>query len=146
LQKSLANTGQSLAVGWSPRPDRFLAAADLVIENAGGLTSLEACAAGAALVSYRAIPGHGRDNVRALVQAGITAAPSDDDELVAVVGALLEDAAARADQRRAAALLFAHDPAERILAIAAASGRSGATAARPSATAVVAAPATTSST
>jgi UDP-N-acetylglucosamine:LPS N-acetylglucosamine transferase len=146
LQATLARAGTSLAVGWTPRADRYLAAADVVVENAGGLTSLEACAAGAALVSYHPIPGHGRDNVRAMVQAGFTAAPTNDTDFIAMIDQLVHDPAVGQAQRVAAAELFRYDPAERILAIAAEAGRSGITAATRNDTAAVAPPATTSST
>src|SRR5256886_17218574 len=41
-------------------------AADVVVQNAGGLTSLEAMAAGVPVLSYRCLPGHGTTNAAAL--------------------------------------------------------------------------------
>ena len=65
----------------------YLAAADVLVENAGGLTAMEAFAAEVPVVSYRPIPGHGRDNVRAMVQAGVTAGIADAGRLYAACGA-----------------------------------------------------------
>jgi len=59
-------------VGWVDDMDRLIVASDVVVENAGGLTAMEAMAMGRPVVSYLPIPGHGVDNVRYMEQAGIT--------------------------------------------------------------------------
>jgi hypothetical protein len=41
-----------------------------VVQNAGGLSSLEALSAGIPVVTYRCLPGHGRTNATGLDQAG----------------------------------------------------------------------------
>jgi hypothetical protein len=43
----------------------------VLVENAGGLTSMEAFAAGLPVVSYRPIAGHGRHNAREMDRAGV---------------------------------------------------------------------------
>ncbi len=146
LRARLSARGLGWALGWTERMPELLAAADVVVENAGGLTSLEAFAVGTPVVSHRPIPGHGRDNVRVLAAAGLTTATHDADGLLAAVRALAAPGPARDRQLVAAASLFAVDPVDAVLALAERRARQ-----RPScpteatATAQVATPATTSS-
>jgi UDP-N-acetylglucosamine:LPS N-acetylglucosamine transferase len=56
-----------------------------VIQNAGGLTSLEAMASGVPVVSYRCLPGHGVTNSECLVRAGLVPWPQDAEELATVL-------------------------------------------------------------
>ena len=66
----LAIRGLGLAMGWVDEMDRLLRASDVVVQNAGGLTSLEALASGVPVVSYRCVSGHGITNAAALDRAG----------------------------------------------------------------------------
>jgi UDP-N-acetylglucosamine:LPS N-acetylglucosamine transferase len=97
-----------------------MAAADVVVENAGGLTSLEAFAAGVPIVTYRPIPGHGRDNVKGMLAAGVTTSPADDAGLLEALDALAASGPTRDAQVAAARALFCDDPVDYILALAAA--------------------------
>jgi processive 1,2-diacylglycerol beta-glucosyltransferase len=118
LRRELLAAGFGRVWGWTRDMPRFLAAADVIVENAGGLTAMEACAAGVAVVSFRPIPGHGRENARTMVRAGVCAAPETIDELCDVVGQLTSDTALRRDQLAAAAAMFTRDPIDPIVAIA----------------------------
>lgn len=71
LRDRLAGRAGVLAVGWTRSVAGYLAAADVVVDNAGGLTFAEALACGAPVVLYRPLPGHGRLNVAALTAAGL---------------------------------------------------------------------------
>lgn len=73
------------AVGWAEDVRGVLAAADLLVHNAGGLTALEAFAAGVPVVGHSCLPGHGRRNAAALRAAGIADLAGDDAELVDMV-------------------------------------------------------------
>jgi processive 1,2-diacylglycerol beta-glucosyltransferase len=115
LRTALERAGAGRAVGWTDQVPAYLAAADVLVENAGGLTAMEAFAAEVPVVSYRPIPGHGRDNVRAMVQAGVSASPTDIAELCAVVADLASDSPARAAQLAAAQEVFRTDPAAVII-------------------------------
>lgn len=119
LKRRLDDAALGEVIGWTDQMPTLIAAADVVVENAGGLTSLEAFASGVPIVSYRAIPGHGRDNVATMVRAGVTSAPADDAGLVAAVDRLLTDEGARRRQIEAANAMFVEDPADRILDVAA---------------------------
>lgn len=122
LRRRLEQRRLGTVVGWTDRMPRLMAAADVVVENAGGLTSLEAFASGVPIVSFRPIPGHGRDNIAAMAKAGVTTVAEDLDELVRYVDDLATAGPVRDRQLAAAARLFAEDPAERIVGLAQPSG------------------------
>ncbi|MFD8814781.1 hypothetical protein ACFV23_25635 [Streptomyces sp. NPDC059627] len=81
-------------------------AADVLVQNAGGLTSLEAFAAGLPVASYRCIPGHGLTNAAALDAAGVAAWIRDPDRLKDVLVDLAEGPRGLL-QREAGRALFA---------------------------------------
>lgn len=59
------------ALGWTDDVAGVFAAADVVVDNAGGLTCWEALVAGLPVVLYRVLAGHGQLNAAALEQAGL---------------------------------------------------------------------------
>jgi UDP-N-acetylglucosamine:LPS N-acetylglucosamine transferase len=79
-----------LALGWTDKMAELLAASDVVIQNAGGLTALEAFASGVPVVSYKPIAGHGRDNTRRMQLSGVTLFARDRHELINVVRQAVE--------------------------------------------------------
>jgi processive 1,2-diacylglycerol beta-glucosyltransferase len=119
LRRRLDERGLGRVLGWTDEMAQVMAAADVVVENAGGLTSLEAFATGVPVVSYRPIPGHGRDNVASMARAGVTTVPADDAELVAAVDRLSRPGPERSAQLGAAAAMFNADPVDAILELAA---------------------------
>jgi processive 1,2-diacylglycerol beta-glucosyltransferase len=60
-----------IGLGWVADMPPLFAAVDLVVQNSGGMTSLESRAAGVPMVTYRCIPGHGETNAAALDAAGL---------------------------------------------------------------------------
>ena len=58
-----------------------MAAADLLVHNAGGLSLTEALVAGLPAVTYLPIPGHGRANAVVLDRAGVAGWPRDPQQL-----------------------------------------------------------------
>jgi processive 1,2-diacylglycerol beta-glucosyltransferase len=70
-----------IALGWRDDMDELIEAASCVIQNAGGMTSLESLAAGTPTLTYRAIAGHGTTNAAALASAGLIPWPADPSEL-----------------------------------------------------------------
>jgi UDP-N-acetylglucosamine:LPS N-acetylglucosamine transferase len=120
LRQRLDQQRLGSAVGWTDRMPTILAAGDVVVENAGGLTAFEAMALGVPIVSYRPIPGHGRDNIRAMATAGVTSWPHDDAALLAAVAELIKDGPRRTQQIAAGLAMFREDPVDRIIALAAA--------------------------
>ncbi|WP_051969402.1 MGDG synthase family glycosyltransferase [Kitasatospora azatica] len=71
LRQRLVQSGTGVALGWVADMPALLRACDVVVQNAGGLTSLEAMASGVPVVSYRCLPGHGVTNAAALDEAGL---------------------------------------------------------------------------
>ena len=103
----------------------LMAASDVLIANAGGLTCLEAFAAGLPVVMFDPLPGHGEDNGRHMERAGmVTAAASEPD-----LRAMLADGGfwtIRAPQTAASALALFERPctADHLAALGPAAGPS----------------------
>ncbi|WP_199572079.1 glycosyltransferase [Streptomyces murinus] len=120
LAARLRADGIEHAFGWVDDMPALMHAADVLVQNAGGLTSLEAFAAGLPVASYRCIPGHGQTNAAALEAAGVAAWIRDADEFTSVIFELANGA--RDLRQRAVALaLFAdagRGPAAEIARIA----------------------------
>jgi processive 1,2-diacylglycerol beta-glucosyltransferase len=81
LREHLAAVPGVLALGWRDDMTALVAAAACVVQNAGGMTSLESLAAGTPTLTYRPIPGHGTTNARALDTAGLVPWVPDLDAL-----------------------------------------------------------------
>ncbi|MGW1162233.1 glycosyltransferase [Streptomyces sp. NPDC002513] len=97
------------AYGWVDDMPGLMHAADVLVQNAGGLTSLEAFATGLPVASYRCIPGHGLTNAAALDAAGVAVWIRDPAELKPVLTDLI-DGPLGPRQRAAGLALFAADP------------------------------------
>jgi len=115
LRTALGRHGHGPALGWIDQMAPLIRACDLVVQNAGGLTSLEAMACGVPVLSYRCLPGHGTTNAAALAQAGLAGWARQPADLAAVLAAVLADPAAG---RRAGAGVTTRDPARVIAELA----------------------------
>lgn len=71
LQRRVAERGDGIALGWTGEMPDLVRAADVVVQNSSGITSLEAMSAGIPVVSYRTLPGHGTTNADAMHRAGL---------------------------------------------------------------------------
>ncbi len=120
LRQRLRDGGVRYALGWVDDMPTLMRAVDVLVENAGGLTAVEAMACGLAVLTYRPIPGHGTDNAGALDRAGVATWARSAAALGAAIRELA-DASPGDRQRRAAGLLFGADAAEAIAQIVAAS-------------------------
>jgi processive 1,2-diacylglycerol beta-glucosyltransferase len=69
-QRRITRAGAGIALGWVDDMAALYRACDVVVQSGGGMSSLEALACGLPVLSYRALPGHGRTNAAALQQAG----------------------------------------------------------------------------
>ncbi|MCU1448891.1 MAG: glycosyl transferase group 1 [Acidimicrobiales bacterium] len=105
-------------LGWTDEMPTLMAAADVLVQNAGGLTCMEAFAAGLPVVSFEPIAGHGKDNAEQMAEAGVAAFATTAEELSPV----LERAASLAGRAMIAKgrAMFAADPAAEVSALAAA--------------------------
>jgi processive 1,2-diacylglycerol beta-glucosyltransferase len=57
--------------GWVTDMPRLMRAVDVLVDNAGGQTTLQAMASGVPVLSYRPLPGHGRVNTAAMDAIGV---------------------------------------------------------------------------
>lgn len=90
LRSQLRGTGTAVPLGWIDDMPALLRASDLVVQNAGGRTSLESLASGVPTLTYRPVPGHGRTNAAALDRAGLARWVRSADELPAILRAVLD--------------------------------------------------------
>src|SRR5206468_2436809 len=78
--------GCATILGFTHRMPELMAASDVLVQNAGGLTCLEAFGAGLPVVMFDPLPGHGEDNCRLMRCAGLVSPASDAAGLRATVG------------------------------------------------------------
>ncbi|WP_189050332.1 MGDG synthase family glycosyltransferase [Micromonospora sonchi] len=89
-------------LGWVDDMPTLMRAADVVVENAGGLTCQEALASGRPTITYRPIPGHGRANAAILRRSALTSYIASAQRLGPALTELLSragDSAADTDAR-----------------------------------------------
>ncbi|MEU6094972.1 glycosyltransferase [Streptomyces sp. NPDC047079] len=104
LAERLRADGIEHAYGWVEDMPGLMHAADVLVQNAGGLTSLEAFASGLPVASYRCIPGHGLTNAAALDEAGVAVWVRDPADLKAVLCDLIDGPLGRQQRARGLAL------------------------------------------
>ncbi|MBL7260226.1 glycosyltransferase [Paractinoplanes lichenicola] len=75
LRRRIGRDGSAIALGWVDAMPELLRCADVVVHNAGGLSSAEAMAGGVPVISYRCLPGHGVANAAVLARAGLSPWP-----------------------------------------------------------------------
>lgn len=88
LRHHLATIPGVVALGWRDDLPQLVEAATCVLQNAGGMTSLESLAAGTPTLTYRPIPGHGTTNAEALCAAGLVPWVRDAEDLARALAAL----------------------------------------------------------
>ncbi len=81
LAERLQRNGVGTIFGWTTRMPELMSASDVVIQNAGGLSAMEAFQSGVPVVSYRPIAGHGRYNIFHMERAGVTIWAKSKEEL-----------------------------------------------------------------
>ena len=89
LRRELSGLARVTALGWRDDIPELMAAVDVLIHNAGGLSFTEAFVCGLPAITYLAIPGHGRANARVLAAAELAAWPQSPEELAAAIDAVL---------------------------------------------------------
>jgi UDP-N-acetylglucosamine:LPS N-acetylglucosamine transferase len=70
LISQIAKLPNCKAIPWTDDILSYFQTADLVIQNAGGASAYEALATGTPVVTYRPLPGHGKDNAKTLNKLG----------------------------------------------------------------------------
>jgi processive 1,2-diacylglycerol beta-glucosyltransferase len=113
-----AGPGRAVVIGWTDEMPSLMAACDALVENAGGLTSLEAMRAGLPVVSFRPIAGHGVENTSVMASLGVSRLAGSIPELVAGLDALCRPGPDRTTQITVARSMFVTDGARLALAAA----------------------------
>ncbi len=118
LREELAAIPGTVVLGWEPDMATLMAAADVLIENAGGLTAKEALRVGLPVVTFRPITGHGRHDASALAALGLTElVVGDESALRAAVAKLTDDTALRDERIRRGQKLFVGDAADMVVSL-----------------------------
>jgi processive 1,2-diacylglycerol beta-glucosyltransferase len=99
-------------IGWTDKMPELMAGSDALVENAGGLTSLEALRIGLPVVSYDPIAGHGKENTAAMAAAGISQLAGTPAQLIDVLDLVTANGEARATQVEAGRAMFVADGAK----------------------------------
>ena len=81
LRRDFAGEPRVHVYGFTDRMPDVLAAADVLVHSTGGVTCLEAMAAGTPVVSYGLPVGHARINTRAMAALDLLLLANDTDEL-----------------------------------------------------------------
>ena len=108
----------AVALGWQDDMPVLLQAADVVVHNAGGLSSTEALATGVPVISYRCLPGHGTANAAQLSRSGLSLWPRDTGQLAQALRHALDGDLREQQQAAYARLAQAPDAAALIAGLA----------------------------
>jgi UDP-N-acetylglucosamine:LPS N-acetylglucosamine transferase len=114
LVRELDREDGIVALGWTTEIRRLLAAADVLVHNAGGLSCLEGFAVGVPVIGYACLPGHGHRNSLAMHEAGVAVDARTEDELLDAIRRLARtpDGAALAQRAQD---MFLSDPTDELL-------------------------------
>ena len=114
LRNRLEGRDLGTVIGWTDEMPALMAACDALVENAGGLSCMEAYAARLPVVSFLPIAGHGRENAQWMNDYGSNRYAQTDEELFAALDELTVPGGARDRQVARARALFAGDAARTI--------------------------------
>jgi UDP-N-acetylglucosamine:LPS N-acetylglucosamine transferase len=117
LYRRLRQHGVAHVLGWVDDMPGLLRAVDVLVENAGGLTAMEAMACGVPVITYRPIAGHGTANAAAMARAGVARWVRGAAALGPAIIELI-DSAPGGDQCQAGLALFESDPATAVADLA----------------------------
>lgn len=125
LVQRLRAIGSVEVHGWVDDMAELMEAADVLVENAGGLMAMEAMAVGTPVVSFEPIPGHGRVNVELMDRAGISVYARSEAELLRLLADVTADGPQRTKLVDTAGRMFCGDPADEVagMALGAGAGR-----------------------
>ncbi|HEY3672565.1 MAG TPA: glycosyltransferase, partial [Acidimicrobiia bacterium] len=95
LKAELDERGYGTVIGWTDEMPALMTAADALVENAGGLTCMEAFAVGLPVITFKPIAGHGKDNAEMMARAGVNCYARDEDELHSILADVTRPGPAR---------------------------------------------------
>ncbi|HET7386104.1 MAG TPA: glycosyltransferase [Nocardioidaceae bacterium] len=112
LRESLAELAGVVPLGWVDEMPTVMAAADVLVDNAAGMSSKEALGIGLPVVTFQPLTGHGRDDAAALADLGLTDIVTDEAQLLGAIDALVADPVEREARIARGKSLFVADAAE----------------------------------
>jgi processive 1,2-diacylglycerol beta-glucosyltransferase len=119
LRASLIARGTGGTVlGWTDEMPALMAASDALVENAGGLSAMEAFAARLPVISFQPIAGHGKDNAKYMAVSGVSRYAHNQRELAQALEEATHPGPARDAMIAAGERLFAGDPAADVVDLA----------------------------
>jgi UDP-N-acetylglucosamine:LPS N-acetylglucosamine transferase len=118
LRRRLDRVPGGRALGWRDDMPTLMAASDALVENAGGLTSMEALSVGLPIISFRPIAGHGKQNTAEMDKAGVSLMARSPAQLMDLLDLVTEPGPTRVGMVEAGRAMFASDPAEHVLELA----------------------------
>jgi UDP-N-acetylglucosamine:LPS N-acetylglucosamine transferase len=119
LRHELDGHGYGTVIGWTDEMPALMSAADALVENAGGLTCMEAFAVGLPVITFRPIAGHGKDNAEMMARAGVNSYARDGHELHEMLRSVTRPGPERDALVETAQRLFVADPARDVEELAA---------------------------
>jgi UDP-N-acetylglucosamine:LPS N-acetylglucosamine transferase len=119
LRRKLEQVPGGRALGWRDDMPALMAAADALVENAGGLTSMEALSVGLPIVSFKPIAGHGKENTSEMDGAGVSRLAKSPGHLLDLLELVTSPGPARTAMTEAGQAMFASDPVDHVLDLAA---------------------------
>jgi hypothetical protein len=120
LLADLESRGFGTVIGWTEEMPALMTAADALVENAGGLTCMEAFAVGLPVITYLPIAGHGKDNAEMMARSGVNYYVHDEDELHRRLREVTAPGPVRDQLVGNGYRLFSGDPADSVAELAAA--------------------------
>ena len=104
----------AVVLGWVDDMPGLMSAADVLVDNNCGMSAKEALGLGLPVVTFRPLPGHGRDDARAMARLGLTEIVTEDADLAGVLDRLVGDRARVRDRVARGKALFVADAADLI--------------------------------
>jgi UDP-N-acetylglucosamine:LPS N-acetylglucosamine transferase len=115
LRETLIESGLGgTVIGWTDEMPALMAASDALVENAGGLTAMEAFSLGIPVVSFHPIAGHGKENAKTMATSGVSRYAHSDAELAGALAEATIPGPARDAMVAAGRALFAEDPTDHV--------------------------------
>ena len=124
LRERLSRIPGGRVLGWTDDMPGLMAASDALVENAGGLTAMEALSVGLPIISYRPIAGHGKENTAEMQASGVSRVARNAADLLRLLDFATTPGAARQAMIDAGKAMFHADPA-RYVELAAIVGPAG---------------------
>jgi processive 1,2-diacylglycerol beta-glucosyltransferase len=112
LRAELEDRGYGTVIGWTDEMPALMSASDALVENAGGLTCMEAFAVRLPVITFKPIAGHGKDNAEMMARAGVNCYARDENELHEILREVTRPGPERDALVDTARLLFVADPAD----------------------------------